>query len=208
MDIRQGYNQWAEQYDTNQNRTRDLEGTSLRELLKGFHFQRTLELGCGTGKNTEWLQNVSDEVVAVDFSEEMLAKARQKITATHVAFLQADITKEWEFAGGDFDLITFSLVLEHIKDLRPAFEKASAHLQIGGMVYVGELHPFKQYNGTKARFGLEHETTVLTCFNHHISDFTSCAAAAGLKIERIEEFFDDDDRKGIPRILSLLFRKH
>jgi ubiquinone/menaquinone biosynthesis C-methylase UbiE len=207
MSIRQDYNQWAGQYDTNQNRTRDLEASALRELLNGLHFQRTLEIGCGTGKNTQSLLKVSDKVTAVDFSEEMLVIARRKVLAPNVKFVQADINKKWEFAEGAYDLITFSLVLEHIENLKPVFEKAGNLLKTDGIVYVGELHPFKQYNGTKARFGAEDGTKVLTCFNHHISDFTGSAAAAGLKIERVEEFFDDNDRSGIARILSLVFRK-
>ena len=33
MNVQQAYNTWAEQYDTNQNKTRDLEGITLREVL-------------------------------------------------------------------------------------------------------------------------------------------------------------------------------
>jgi ubiquinone/menaquinone biosynthesis C-methylase UbiE len=52
----------------------------------------------------------------------MLSKARQKVTAPNVTFLQGDITKEWKFSEETFDLITFSLVLEHVEDLKPAFD--------------------------------------------------------------------------------------
>jgi hypothetical protein len=66
---------------------------------------------------------------------------------------------------------------------------------------------FNRYNGTKARFGSEKETIVLECFNHAVSDFTGSAAEARLSIKRIEEFFDDNDRSTIPRMLSLVFKK-
>ena len=56
MDIEQAYNIWADQYDTNSNKTRDLEAISLRTALSGFQFNNCLEIGCGTGKNTQWLQ--------------------------------------------------------------------------------------------------------------------------------------------------------
>ena len=125
MDTRQAYNRWAEQYDTNVNKTRDLEAIALRRTLANKTFNRILEIGCGTGKNTEWLQTISREMVAVDLSEEMLAKAKEKITAASVSFRQADITQDWTFAEGPFDLITFSLVLEHIEDLHPIFDKAA-----------------------------------------------------------------------------------
>jgi len=47
----------------------------------------------------------------------------------------------------------------------------------------------------------------VTCFNHHITDFTGAAQKSGFEIVRIEEWFDDGDRAKIPRILTLLFQK-
>jgi hypothetical protein len=48
---------------------------------------------------------------------------------------------------------------------------------------------------------------VVTCFNHHITDFTTAANLAGFKHISINEYFDDDDRNNIPRLLTLLFSK-
>jgi SAM-dependent methyltransferase len=207
MNVRDAYNQWAEQYDSNQNKTRDLEAVSLRETLAGHHFKRTLEIGCGTGKNTAWLLSVSEQVLSIDLSPEMLAIARSKITSERVTFHQADINWTWDFATGGFDLVTFSLVLEHIEELRPIFEKVANLLNPGGKVYIGELHPFKQYSGAKARFETEQGTQIVACYNHHVTDFTGAAKYAELDVESINEYFDDNDRGTIPRILTFVFTK-
>lgn len=207
MNIQQAYDKWSEQYDTNQNKTRDLEAVSLRQTLSGLRYKRILEIGCGTGKNTAWLQTITDELLAVDLSDKMLAVAKSKIGSGRVQFRQADITKDWDFVTETFDLITFSLVLEHINDLDSILQKTFHALAPGGRVYIGELHPFKQYSGTKARFDTAQGTQVVTCFNHHISDFTNAATLAGFNIELINEYFDDDDRQAIPRILTMVFRK-
>lgn len=55
MSISKAYNSWASQYDTNLNKTRDLDKKATIETLSNYHFNNVLELGCGTGKNTEWL---------------------------------------------------------------------------------------------------------------------------------------------------------
>ena len=207
MDVRQSYNLWSTQYDTNENKTRDLEARSLRETLSTISFGYCLELGCGTGKNTDWLYKNAKQVLAVDLSEEMIAKAKEKINSSVVQFLQADISKEWTFPLKHFDLITFSLVLEHIKDLDHIFHQASGTVADGGYLYVGELHPFKQYAGSKARFETEKGLHVVECYNHHISDFTTAAFKNGFALQHLHEYFDADDQAGIPRVLTLLFRK-
>lgn len=207
MEIREAYNIWADQYDTNENKTRDLEAIILRKSLSHYSFDQVLEIGCGTGKNTEWLLKNSKHITAVDFSEEMLTKAKEKIQVDHVKFVQADITGNWKFSTREYDLVSFSLVLEHIEDLDDVFRKAADSLRQGGLVYVGELHPFKQYLGTKARFETEGGLNILQCYTHNLSDFIRSAEKCGLVLVAIDEFFDDEIRSGIPRILRIIFQK-
>ncbi len=207
MNTGMAYDRWASQYDTNENKTRDLEGLALRETLADIEFSHCLEMGCGTGKNTGWLLQKAKQVTAVDLSAEMLALAREKIKDERVDFVQADINRDWYFNRTSYDLVSFSLVLEHIEDLGPIFRKAHGVLSPGGYLYIGELHPFKQYTGSKARFDTEAGREVLVCYDHHLSDFSQAALECGLQLVNLNEFFDDGDRKGIPRILALLFRK-
>jgi ubiquinone/menaquinone biosynthesis C-methylase UbiE len=208
METRDAYNIWAQQYDTNENKTRDLEAIALRQTVENLTAENILEIGCGTGKNTGWLITKAKSVTAVDFSDEMLAKAREKITSSIVDFQQADINNDWTFRNRTYDLVTFSLVLEHIENLDYIFQQAAASLQKHGYVYVGELHPFKQYSGSKARFETGNGLQVVPCYDHHVSDFVQAAKKHGLHLVDLQEFFDNNDRSSIPRILCLLFNKH
>lgn len=199
---------WSKQYDTNENKTRDLEAISLRKNLKGQHFTHCLEIGCGTGKNTEFLMEISDQVVAVDFSIEMLEKAKQKINSHHVKFNQADISKECNFTGNTkYDLVTFGLVLEHIENLDMIFQKLNEVVNSNGIIYIGELHPFKQYSGSKARFETADGLQEVSCFTHHISDFVTSAKKHDLQLVDVSEYFDDNDKSSTPRILTMIFKK-
>jgi hypothetical protein len=76
-----------------------------------------------------------------------------------------------------------------------------------GYVYIGELHPFKQYGGTKAMFETEAGLQVVKCFNHHISDFTTAATENGFQLAELKEYFDDNEKADSPRILTLLLQK-
>ncbi len=207
MNIKKAYDDWSVQYDTNINKTRDLEALALRQTLATVHFDSCLEIGCGTGKNTSWLIGKAKEITAIDLSDEMLAKAKAKINSKKVSFLQADILQDWDFVHKKYDLVSFSLVLEHIEDLEAIFLKVSNVIVPGGHIYIGELHPFKQYTGSKARFSTPEGEQVVTCFTHHVSDFVQAAKKYGFGITDINEYFDEGDRTTIPRIISLLVQK-
>jgi ubiquinone/menaquinone biosynthesis C-methylase UbiE len=207
MTIQEAYNSWSSIYDTNQNKTRDLEAVALKHILKDKTFENILEIGCGTGKNTEWLHKKAKKLVGVDFSEDMLNKAKQKISSENVQFVRADIQEDWSFQDETFDLVTCSLVLEHIEQLHLVFKRIQSVLSQNGLLYIGELHPFKQYLGTKAQFETDAGTYELTCFTHHVSDFYKAASENGLECLNINEWFDNDDRGGVPRILTMVFKK-
>ncbi len=79
MDTQEAYNSWAFQYDTNENKTRDLEAIALRNELNDLSFEKVLEVGCGTGKNTARFISNNKKVIGVDLSPEMLKKQGQKL---------------------------------------------------------------------------------------------------------------------------------
>lgn len=208
MDIQQAYNTWADTYDSVLNKTRDLEARAIRSILATTNVSEIVELGCGTGKNTEWLAAKATHVTAVDFSAQMLSKAKEKLQLPNVTFQQGDITKEWHFVDKPADLITCSLILEHIQDLPFVFAQAYRALKSEGLFYIGELHPFKQYQGSKARFDTAAGGVFeLECHVHHISDYTESARQQGFTCVALQEWFDEENQAGMPRIASFLFRK-
>ena len=206
MNTKEAYDQWSSQYDSNINKTRDLEAIALKETLSAIPFNTCLEIGCGTGKNTSWLLEKATHITSVDLSEEMLAVARAKIRHEKVSFVQADILEDWSFISKSYDLVSFSLVLEHIENLDEVLAKTAAVLNPGGYVYIGELHPFKQYSGSKARFETETGKKVVDCYTHHISEFIEAGKKNGLQLIELQEYFDEDNRE-IPRVLTLLLKK-
>jgi len=204
MNNQQAYNAWSESYDTVENKTRDLEAKALRESIFGSNLD-VLEIGCGTGKNTEFLQTKAKHLIAADFSAEMLEKARAKFTAENIEFRQFDLRETWDFAESSFDLITCSLALEHIEDIDFIFGQARKVLRANGLFYIGELHPFKQYNGTKARFETGAGVFELECFVHHVSEFFAVGRKNKFECAELKEWFDDNDKTKIPRLLTMIF---
>ena len=206
MNVQQAYNAWSETYDTVENKTRDLEARAIREIVTGENLE-ILEIGCGTGKNTEFLRAFAKRLVGADFSAEMLERARMKITSENVEFRRLDLREAWEFDAESFDLVTCSLALEHIENIDFVFAEAYRVLRKGGRFYFGELHPFKQYQGSKARFETGAGVFELECFVHHVAEFFNAAVRNDFAVSELEEWFDDDDKTQIPRLLTMVVKK-
>ena len=207
MSIEKSYNSWAEQYDTNENKTRDLDRKATIETLSKYEFENVLELGCGTGKNTEWLITKAKFIIGLDFSQEMLNKARNKITSDKIRFQQADLKKPWNIENKFADLITCSLTLEHIKDLDFIFNQAYQKLKSGGKFFICELHPTRQYTGSKAKYETENGIEELEVYVHHLSDYLGSAKRDSFKLVEINEWFDHETENEIPRLISFVFAK-
>ena len=207
MSIEKAYNIWADQYDTNSNKTRDLDTKSTIQTLNKFDFSKVIELGCGTGKNTNYLLKRAEKVIGLDFSQQMLNKAKAKIKDERVEFEKADLTVEWSIEDNYADLITCSLVLEHIKDLDFVFNQANKKLKNDGIFFISELHPFKQYSGSKANFETENGTQELETYVHHISEYLKVASVNGFELVELKEWFDEENIKGIPRLIGIILRK-
>ncbi|HLA07235.1 MAG TPA: class I SAM-dependent methyltransferase [Anaerolineales bacterium] len=207
MNIQHAYNDWSQSYDINENLTRDLDQMVTRETLGGHRYNSILEIGCGTGKNTAFLVQAGDRVHALDFSQGMIEKAREKVQAGNVRFETADITKPWPCDNEAYDLITCNLVLEHTENLTHIFSEAARTLVPNGRFLINELHPFRQYQGTKARFEKEGLPIEVDAFVHHISEFINTATACGLDLFSLNEFWHEADRDKPPRLVSFIFEK-
>ncbi len=205
--VRSAYDEWAATYDSDRNETRDLDAVVTRAMLGDRRYRRALEVGCGTGKNTAWLAGAADRVLAMDFSQAMLARARASTRASGVTFAQADVTRPWPVVTGCADLVTCSLVLEHVEHLDFVFTEAARALAPGGRMLVCELHPFRQYLGKRANFERGGVRVEPPAFTHHVCDFVAAAARAGLTLLRLDEWWDGDDRRAPPRLVSFVIEK-
>ncbi len=209
LSVQAAYDIWAKTYDESENATRDLDAVALRAQPFELAGADVVEIGCGTGKNTEWLAGRAAEVVALDFSENMIQIARRRVRSERVRFVPHDVTQPWPVAGSAFDLVTCNLVLEHIEDVRPVFAQARRVMRTGGTFYVSEFHPFRQLLGRQARFaGEANEEIKVPAFVHDTADFVGAGLAEGLQLTQLLEWRDKSAPATVPpRLLTLTFRK-
>jgi ubiquinone/menaquinone biosynthesis C-methylase UbiE len=207
--VRAAYASWAESYDTNENRTRDLDAVILRQHELDIAGRDVLEIGCGTGKNTEWLAEHAASVVGLDLSPEMLARAKARVPSA--TFIEHDIQRTWPVADESVNAVVGNLVLEHISNIRIIFHEAQRVLRPNGTLFLCELHPFRQRLGSQAQFTdtATGDRLKVEAYAHDVSEYVNGGIDAGLTLGRIGEWWDEQDRAAgaPPRLLSVLFNR-
>ena len=208
-EVARAYDVWADVYDTQPNATRDLDAAVVRSQDPALFQGDVLELGAGTGKNTGWLAPRARSLLALDASEGMLQRARQRPGVERVRFVQHDLLTPWPTPDGSHDTLVCNLVLEHVEDLSFIFAEARRVVRPGGHFFVCELHPFRQLQGSQARFEnpRTQETQLVRAHLHDVSEYLNAAARAGFVLLQAQDWRDTGaPRTTVPRLLSLLWR--
>jgi arsenite methyltransferase len=129
-------NRLAETYD----RVSELqleEGKRLVETMKLAADARVLDVGCGTGRLTQWLaERVAPrgEVIGIEPSEERLALARCRASRAGFELGRAEDLRAFEDAS--FDAVCMSSVLHWVEDKAKVLSEARRVLRPGGRLGV------------------------------------------------------------------------
>ena len=90
---------------------------------------RVLDVCCGTGDLALACSEAGAHVVGLDFSEKMLARARNKSDA--VDWVRGDATA-MPFADGEFDAVTVGFGIRNLEDLERGLAEITRVLRAGG----------------------------------------------------------------------------
>jgi len=80
----------------------------------GMNQNHVLEIGCGTGLFTKELAKTGNTIVAIDISEALIRKAKERVVATNVSFVVENAYKT-SFTAESFDFIVGSSSLHHLE---------------------------------------------------------------------------------------------
>jgi malonyl-CoA O-methyltransferase len=208
MSIQSAYNRWSETYDSQPNPTRDIDAAVLPHILPDLTGLSVVEAGCGTGKNSGRLAADSQKLIALDFSEGMMAVAREKHNAANIHWARCDFNRPWPLVSETADLVIFNLVLEHIEHLEPVFAQAARVLRPDGIMILSEFHPIRLTDSSKgARITAENGDIIqmVGSYRHEIEGYETAAAASNLHPLQTREWPPENDPR--PLLLTMHFQK-
>jgi tRNA (cmo5U34)-methyltransferase len=140
-----------------------------------------LDIGCGTGLLTLFLQPHLGCIDAIDPSEGMIEVLREKLSALNIGNVNPIkvSVEEFEPQRDRYDLIVSSMTFHHIRDIPSVLKKLNPSLKRGGFVAIGDLYKedgtFHNSNEDVHHFGFTEE------------DFEKFFSSVGWKLTKFEK---------------------
>jgi SAM-dependent methyltransferase len=113
----------------------------LKALLPDLDGRRVVDLGCGFGWFCRFAHEAgAAEVLGVDLSENMLARAREMATDPAITYRRVDL-EELDLPPASFDLAYSSLAFHYVADLPGLLATVARALVPGGRLVFSAEHP-------------------------------------------------------------------
>ena len=192
VDVRSGYGEWVATYEQSVEDAMDID---LLEALRHVPWStsgRAADLGCGTGRTGAWLHGRGvASIDGVDLTPEMLAVARSR--DVYDRLVEADVSSTG-LAPEAYDLVTTSLVDEHLADLQPLYAEAWRLAEPGATYVLVGFHPhFIMAAGMPTHFdSASGEPVAIETYVHLLSDHVTAALTAGWTLVEMRERVIDD----------------
>lgn len=166
-----------------------LEQPLVDQLLGDVAQLKVIDLGCGTGRHALRMAKAGANVHAVDFSQEMLERARAKETGLNITYQSCDLAQRLPFDDQTFDRIVCALVIEHLADIDQFFREMSRICKADGRIIVSAMHPAMILRGVQARFRDPQTSREVRpqSYPHQICDYVMAAIRSGFRLEHLSE---------------------
>lgn len=168
------------------------EWPTLRTMLPDLAGKRVVDLGCGFGWFCRFAREAgAAEILGIDVSANMLARARATTPDAAITYRQADL-ETFALPAAAFDLAYSSLTLHYLESLAALFATTHRALAPGGRFVFSAEHPLYTEPGPDyldegprtsdwlAKGVVKQHRTLATTLNLLI--------AAGFTVRRVEEW--------------------
>ena len=117
------------------------EWPALRAMLPDLAGKRVVDLGCGFGWFCRWAREAgAAEVLGLDVSANMLARARETTSDSAISYRQADL-ETLALPAASFDVAYSALTLHYLANLGALFDTVHRALAPGGRFVFSAEHP-------------------------------------------------------------------
>jgi ubiquinone/menaquinone biosynthesis C-methylase UbiE len=188
QEVRSAWDQLAEFWDERMQAGETWQGhliqPAVERLLALRHQERVLDIACGNGEFARRMAEVGGLVLAVDFSEGMLERARAQ--GGDVEYGRVDATDEPALlALGDeasLDAVVCNMAIMDMETIEPMVAAASRLLRVGGRFVFSTLHPAFNSGNVRPTVELDLEGDVTDVYSVKVSSYGRPATGKGVAV--------------------------
>lgn len=211
---REDWNRLAENYEAFRNESGTynelVEIPAMLSLIGDVKDKRILDAGCGFGYYSIFLAKKGATVTGVDISEKMIELAKKNAVKASVKcqFFVCDMQDLNMFNSSTFDLVTSSIVVSYLDDLKKGFSEVFRVLKPKGIFTFSENHPIlkgwweKDQRNRRLHWNIDNyfarsigidkwgkENHIIETSSRHrtVQDYFDALISAGFAVERLVE---------------------
>jgi ubiquinone/menaquinone biosynthesis C-methylase UbiE len=184
---------WDQQIQAGATWQRHLIQPSVERLLGLEPGERVLDIACGNGEFARRMAELGGQVLAVDFSEGMLERARAH--GGEVEYRAADaMDEEALLALGDpasFDAVVNNMAIMDMESIEPMAAASSRLLKPGGRFVFSTLHPAFNSGDVRPAVELDLEGGVTELYSVRVSSYGRPSTGKGVAIrgQPVEQWY-------------------
>jgi ubiquinone/menaquinone biosynthesis C-methylase UbiE len=175
---------WDERMEAGGTWQRHLIQPSVERLLQLGSRERVLEIACGNGEFARRMSELGGRVLAVDFSEGMLERARAH--GGEVEYRLADATDEEALLAlgdpGTFDAVVSNMAIMDMESIEPMVAAASRLLHPAGRFVFSTLHPAFNSGDARPTVELDPEGSVTEIYSVKVSSYGRSFTSKGVAL--------------------------
>lgn len=166
---------------------------AVERLLQLEPGDRVLEFACGNGDFSRRMSELGGRVLATDFSESMLERARAH--GGDVDYRLADATLEAELVAlgesGSFDAVVSNMAIMDMEAIEPMAAAASRLLKPAGRFVFSTLHPAFNSGDARPTVEIDVENGATEIYSVRVSSYGRSSTSKGIGVpgQPVEQWY-------------------
>lgn len=184
---------WDERMEAGSTWQRHLIQPAVERLLRLQPGERVLEIACGNGEFARRMSELGGQVLAVDFSDGMLERAR--VHGGDIDYRRADATDEAAILAlgepGSFDAVVSNMAIMDMESIEPMVAASSRLLTPAGRFVFSTLHPAFNSGDVRPTVEFDMEGGLREIYSVKVSSYSRSSSGKGVAIpdQPVEQWY-------------------
>jgi ubiquinone/menaquinone biosynthesis C-methylase UbiE len=184
---------WDERMEAGLTWQRHLIQPAVERLLRLEPGERVLEIACGNGEFARRMSELGGQVLATDFSDGMLERAR--VHGGNIDYTRVDAMDEAAILGlgepGSFDAVVSNMAIMDMESIEPMVAASSRLLTPAGRFVFSTLHPSFNSGDVRPMVESEMEGGLREIYSVKVSSYSRSSSGKGVAIpdQPVEQWY-------------------